>query len=326
MKDAIDSSSKLKTPSKHLFLWTTLIFMLCAGAYAGYYFYQSQRQYLVYLEELNHHQHALATETESSITDLKQQISKIKPSEVTKTDLQSALYKARYAIELAQLNAQWGNDTSTTLALLQEADRFLSGYNNAELFPIRRALAHEIVEIKAIPSLDIPGLLSQLDALQQGISEFSYITPKPREATSIETESQPEASAGAHTWINRLKNTLLSLKQFFIIRHHKTPLEPLLSPAFQTAQKEIIRLNLQQASWAILEKNEAIYQLSLKQAKDNIIRVFEPSNQDVQPLLKQLETLQTVNIQIPIFVPNESLPLLETLIQNIALAQPGSSS
>lgn len=313
MSDVKDNKSKA-TPHRQRLLWLMLVLLTGCALYAGRYFYITQQQFLLRVNLLDKDQRNFASETHEALDGLKLDVSKMQTLDAANTDQEWALHKAQYAIQLAQLNAKWGNDTATTIALLQEADQFLSQHNNAELFPIRQALAHEIAEAQALPALDLPGLLSQLDALQQLISTYTFTQPTLLKIEKNEAEN-PELPQ--HTWRDRLKSTLLSFKQFFIIRHHDSPLEPFMSPTFQTAQKEIIRLNLQEAAWAVLEKDDAIYQIALKQAHENIVHAFGAENSKVISLLKQLEQLQAVTLQTKPFVPNDSLPLLEELLHHM---------
>lgn len=322
MSNLTDKAIKPIKPRKPLLLWLTLLTLTGGVLYAGRFFYMTQQQYLLKLNALSQHQRFLTTQTAKKFDTLNLELLKMHTPDAKNTDLQWSLNKAQYAIELAQLNAKWGHDTSTTIALLQQADQFLSQHNNAQLFAVRQALAHEIAEAKATPHLDEPGLLSQLDALQQITANYSFeksIVLEPSSTTTPTTLSQDN-------WRERLKVTLLSFKQFFVIRHHDSPLEPLMSPAFQTAQKEIIRLNLQEAAWAVLERDDTIYQLALTQARDNFLRAFGKDSEKRTHILKQIEQLQTIKLQAQAFIPNESFPLLEAVLNGTTPTQSGATS
>ncbi len=322
MNDVIKTPDH-KNPRGQLLLWFVLLLVIGSVLYAGRFFYITQQQLVLHLETIDTHQQITMAKTTKKIDEFKLELSKINTRDAMNTDQQWSLYKAQYAIQLAQLNAKWSDDTATTIALLQQADSFLSKQSQAQLFSVRQALAREISEEQTATILDVPGLLSQLDALQQLVATDTFTKPihtQTRKPTPTTPAPVPE------TWRGRLKETLLSFQQFFVIRYHESPLEPLMSPAFQTVQKEIIRLNLQEAEWAVLEKNNTIYQLALKQAYENICRAFDTKNDKVTIILKQLEQLQTIALQTNPAIPNESLPLLETVIKNMTPAQPGAAS
>ena len=89
----------------------------------------------------------------------------------------------------------------------------------------------------------------------------------------------------------------------------------MLSPMYQAVVRESIRMDLQQAQWAILQSNNAIYQLGLKQASEQIKHSFDNKAKPTQTLLTQLTQLQAINIhsQAPHF--DQSLSLIDQVIQ-----------
>lgn len=78
------------------------------------------------------------------------------------------LLKARYYLELAQINVHWSDNFNTSVALLQQADALLKGMNIPKIFTIRQTIAKEIAQLKSISVVDITGILSQLDAASSG--------------------------------------------------------------------------------------------------------------------------------------------------------------
>ncbi len=308
---------------KPFFLWLVLLMLSLASTFSMRMLYLKQQLLETHLKSIQIKQDHANSASEIAIQSVKLELEKISQTQKEiSVEEEGTLYKALFAIELAQLNAEWGNDSVTTIALLKKADVLLSQTNDAALFAVRQALAHEISLVESQPVVDVAGLLSQLDALQKLVDDYTPTTQLS--STITPSNSTPDYSRG--TWQERLKQTLLSFKQFFIIRHHDNPLEPLMSPAFLTAQKEIIRLRLQEAEWAILQKNEAIYKLTIKQACDNIMRGFDTKNPVVMTLLKSLEKLQSTSLQTQAFIPNESLPLLEAILKKSSSEQPGASS
>ena len=67
-----------------------------------------------------------------------------------------------------------------------------------------------------------------------------------------------------------------------------------MSPLYESILKESIRLNLQEAQWAILNNNPAVYQLALKQAITNLKRTFNETSQDIH-IFTQTITRSTTN-------------------------------
>jgi len=215
--------------------------------------------------------------------------------------------KAHYAIELAQLNAYWGTDRASTIALLQHADHFLSQSHDPKLFPVRQALSADISTLQAAPVIDVIGLLSQLDAIQQLVMSHSFKSTIPATSPPLTQQGLSQAT----TWRKRLQADLNLLKQFFIVRYRQDPLEPLLTPAFKTMQRETIRISLQEAQWAVLQRNNVIYTFAIQQAVKHIELTFGKESAETADILKQLKPLQAVSIQFDAIIPEQSLRSLD---------------
>lgn len=235
------------------------------------------------------------------------------------------LLKARYCIELAQINAHWSDNTDTTVALLQQADTLLAEIHDQRSFVVRQALSKEITLLQTMPKIDTAGLLSQLDAAQSVIANLEL---KPTVAPAEKDASSTTTNEASSAWRERLKNSVGLLEKLVVVRRHDEDILPLPSPAYESMLREGIRLNLQEAQWAALQNNEAIYQFSLAQALKNINRAFEPNTVVTDALIKQLKNLQQIHLiqQKPIL--EQSLPLLNQLIEskNIPVPTPAGEN
>jgi uroporphyrin-3 C-methyltransferase len=211
------------------------------------------------------------------------------------------LLKARYYLELAQINTHWSNDTETTIALLQEADALLAPFREQPVFNIRQVIAQEMTELKATPKVDTTGLLSQLDAIFNLINQI----PLKRTTPSLEEKLKSPAPASMSTtttssvWQTRFKKSLDALEKLVVIRRQDDEYLPLPSKAYESMLRESIRLALQQAQWAVLQHDEAMYQFSLNQAMKLIQRSFATDAMQTKALLTQLQELQAIHLTQP---------------------------
>ena len=284
------------------------------------------------LLELKQHQTATQDQLQTEQTALQSTETSLRTAlDGLNTQLQSAispstevsnhwlLLKARYAIELAQLNAYWSSDRTATMALLKQADNLIAQHQGPQLFTVRQALAHDIAAQETAPTLDQAGLLSQLDALQQQITTRPFKHAPPRAIEDRATSQTPNIPA---SWHERLHACVRLLQQLFVVRYHPDPLQPLLTPAYKALQRETIRLSLQEVQWAILQRNEAVYQLALKQALHNIQRAFGKNNASTQPILNQLERLASIAVQETKIIPEESLTTLNQVMDTLSSPSP----
>ena len=202
------------------------------------------------------------------------------------------LLKARYYLELSTINAQWSDNAPATVALLQAADALLATLHDPRAVPIRQAIAEEIAEWQAIPPLDITRLLTQLDAAQQTIDRLTVkVIPSLSPPPSPDIAQKP-----SKTWRDRLQATLHQLEHFVVIQHHDEAIQPLFTPAYESMLRENIRLNLQEAQWAVIKHNSKVYQLSLTQAIDTMKRAFDLSHPITQSIIRQLTVMQKLQL------------------------------
>lgn len=223
------------------------------------------------------------------------------------------ILKARYYLELATINARWGDNIPTTLALLQQADTLLANLHEPGLFAVRQAIANDSAQINATPVVDITGILAQLDAVQEVAAKLE---PKNPFKIAEEKALPSPTPTSTTTWRDRMHTTMDQLKKLVIIHHSDEALLPMLTPAYESVMRETIRLNLQEAQWAVLQHNDTVYQLALKQAINNINRTFDANASGVQALIKQLTVLQQTQLNIPKTMPDESLKLLNQFIES----------
>lgn len=224
------------------------------------------------------------------------------------------LLKARYYLELAQINALWGNNLAMTSDLLTQADTVLENHHNPNLVAVRQAIAEEKNQISAIPVFDTVGVLTQLDAAEKIINELQVNTTGVRPAP-VSTVMQPlTEQQSTSTWRERLNKSLSLLGQLVVVRHHDEEIQPLMTPAYEALVREQLRLTLQQVQWAVMQHDEALYQLNLKQALKKITQSFDANDAKTQTLLNQLKALQQKNITVEKPKISQSLTLLNQRI------------
>ena len=311
-----DKTIETPKPSKRRFNICGILWLLLIGT-MGYLGYQDITQHqdiqrlhnkLQKIEnDQNQIQSTLNTTQQtlqSKFNQLEEHLVQTTATPATEINHQWLIYKAGYAIELAQFNAHWSQDNTTTLLLLKQADDYLAEIHDPKVFPLRQALAKDILAQQTISKLDITGVFSQLNAVQQQIANYHF---EPLPATEEVTKPAEHPPTG---WYYRLYANLKPLKQFFVIHHDDELLQTFLSPAYQELQKEIILLNLHEAEWALLKHNQSIYDISLKQAIDHINRTLSKHH----PAISQLKALQTLQINNPQVIPADSFNALQRLM------------
>lgn len=257
------------------------------------------------------------TDLENKLSQFANEIHKL-VNQPQNSDQNFTLLKSRYYLELAQINSYWSDDNKTSIGLLQHADALLKDNTNPKIYEVRKAIAKEITQIQAIPKVDVTGILSQLDAAQISVSTLNVrsVIEEQEIKNPSQTSSQSEDQS---TWGSRIHNSVIKLEKYIVIRRTNEDIKPLLSPIFESMLRESIRLSLQEAQWAVLNKNQEVYQLSLKQALMNILRMFNARSPNTVELVKQLSNLQQVKLTQEKPAIGLALPILNKVINQIEL-------
>jgi len=224
------------------------------------------------------------------------------------------LLKARYYLELAQINAHWNDNLNATIALMHQADELLQQVKEPKILEIRQAIAEDIAQVQAIPVIDIAGVLSRLDAVQMKVNDLSVQTIGRINKTA--TKNTTSSSTGSSSWRAHLQDSMNFLGKLVVISRNDESVKPLMSPIFTAMLKESIILNLQEAQWAVLNKNPKVYQLVLKQAIKELNTNFNAAAQNTAVLIKELTQLQQIKLKQTEPALNAALPLLNQLIDN----------
>lgn len=249
---------------------------------------------------------AMKTQQEHTLTQLDSTVQSVKAADEQRgllekqmnTVLQSQTYrandwillKARYYLELAQINATWGSDIQTTSNLLNQADVLLTNIHEERVLEVRRAIAQEIAAVDAIEKVDAAGLLSQLDAAQELVNSLK--TPSIPTQEDNANSTSPETHKDMSGWRARLQESMHALEKLVVVRRMDTDAQPFVTPAYAALLRGRVQLALQEVQLAVLQRNEALYQLTLKQAIQQVNQSFDLHDSTTTGLLQQLKELQ----------------------------------
>ncbi len=330
----------LKTKTNLLFSFFITALVLGGSSYAIYENLQLRKNFLQQNEQLATALHLLKEQQTNRNISFTQRLETIQQSqnslEKDNRHLNASLHrllqqshfqkedwllvKAHYYLELAQINTFWESDLQTALALLQQADQILLSLNNPQIFNVRQAISEEIVAIKAVEKVDLAGLLSRLNAATEQLSNL----PLKQHSFSVMGEASENGDTKKPlTWKEKLVQNMALLKHLVVVTHHDK-IQPQLSPLHQALQRDLVRMNLQEAQWAVLQHNNEVYQLALTQAKTSLLQGFEEKDAVTQALLEQLQQLKQEKITLPKLQLDKSLILLNQMIETNA--QPHNSS
>lgn len=181
--------------------------------------------------------------------------------------------ESEYLLRLANQKLQLEGDTESALLLLTTVDRMLSQEDDPALFPVREALAADILAVRNMEPIDVAGLYVRLNNLMPTIDGLSlrsalvqsYTAQLPGQAGSQVTT---DADAGL------LERGLDIIGAIFVWQRWDVAPEALLPAPQEATLKQNLRLMLEQAQLALLMSEETVYRDSLAKGSEWAARYF----------------------------------------------------
>jgi uroporphyrin-3 C-methyltransferase/uroporphyrinogen III methyltransferase/synthase len=242
--------------------------------------------------------------------------------DISKNRDEWALSEIEQVLSTASQQLQLAGNVQGALIALQNADRSLSRSDKPQFITIRRAIARDIEKLKALPSVDQPGIALRLDNVIAQIDSLPLLSDeKPAEpiaptrvsppgvATSgARAAGQPPAPANpglgrrvADTWRNWSHEMWDDIRQLIRVRTVDNPDALMLSPSESYFVRENLKLRLLNARLALLSRNEGTFRDDLNSAQQMLVKYFDTkarSTQAAQALLRQVQA-NNVTIDVP---------------------------
>ncbi|MFT3741301.1 MAG: uroporphyrinogen-III C-methyltransferase [Gammaproteobacteria bacterium] len=310
-----------------VFLTINLLLIIALAA-LGYFYYQQltqhiqqqtqlQKAQLVRLQNAALTNMAALKQQQQLLNGARQQLNQLNIETQRKTG-DWLLAEADYLVKLANINLTFDRNTTLAKQLLTSADQRIANLGDAHLLTVRTALASDISKLTAVPSVDTPGLVAQLNGLQ---SQLEQLPITAQLATAKTTTATPTATApNAISWSEKVKAFIAgvghSLEDIVVI-HHDTPQSaPLLPPDQYAFVITNIDMQLGMAQWAVLHQQPAIYTQSLNHAAEWIQRYFDTQQVSVRKIVDQIKDLQAVNIKPDIPDISQSITAIQKAMES----------
>ena len=236
-----------------------------------------------------------------------QMIADIQKNQQTNKDdfLQGEAY---YLLNLAQDSLQYERNTVLAIKLLQSADKDIAKMSDSKAYPIRQAIAADIVALQSVPQVDITGIYVKLAALNEQIDKLPLI-PQLNHAATKPSEVNPTLP----WWRRGLDSLQQALQRIVIIRKISSNLPPFVAPDQQVFLYQNLHAEIEKAQWALLHHQPEIYRLSLTQTEQWIKQYADQDSAITKQLLQSLTELQQIDIYPATPDVNSSLQALQNV-------------
>ncbi len=222
--------------------------------------------------------------------------------------------EAEYLMRIANDRVQLQRDVATAIVALSAADERLRDLSDPVFHPVREQLAREITALKAVREPDIPGLALVLNSLAEraGQAPLSLQYHGGRGQTPVGADALQPAQ-GVEDWRGFLHAIWQDLKSLVVVRRNKEPVGAMLSPDQEFFLHQNLRLKLETAQLAALQRNEAAYRGNLQTAREWLATYFDASDGTVTAMLTEIDRLEQAQINPPLPDVSGSLRMLREM-------------
>lgn len=222
------------------------------------------------------------------------------------------LHEVEYLIRIAHLNLQYVGNIPVSLKILKNAEARLQDAGNPALLSLRQKVSDTIVELKVVPTINMPSLMTKIQSMDQLIAQFPFAT------SNVIEKEQPQATPSEAKPKSKFKAawqmSMEKLSKIVVIRKHDENVKPIIYPEHQLQIKENLHLVLEQMQWAILQKNQVLFNKNIAQAKRIIERYAKADDTVTQAFIDNLDMLASTNLEPKL--PDIS-PLLKAVQESI---------
>jgi len=235
--------------------------------------------------------------------------------DISKNRDEWALSEIEQVLSTASQQLQLAGNVQGALIALQNADRSLSRSDKPQFITIRRAIARDIEKLKALPSVDQPGMALRLDNVISQIDNLPLLSDEkpaepiaPSRVNAFAVAGKAAAPADrtlaqrmTETWRNWSHEMWDDIRQLIRVRTVDNPDALMLSPSESYFVRENLKLRLLNARLALLSRNEGTFRDDINTAQQQLVKYFDTkarSTQAAQALLRQVQA-NNVTIDVP---------------------------
>jgi uroporphyrin-3 C-methyltransferase len=221
--------------------------------------------------------------------------------------------EVEYLLTVANHRLTLAHDKETAIAVFATADSRLKAIADPSLLGVRKKIASELAALRAVPNVDIPGLVVQLGGLVESVEQLPLIDKKRLAVASEKPTSKSEL-----TWREIPAAVWNDVKSLVKVRRHKQPTEPLLPPRQAWFLYQNLQLKLEQARLAALQENTPLFTQSLSEVSQWLNSYFDTESSAVISMQEMLEKLRAIELKPELPDVSGSLRELRAVINDRA--------
>ena len=198
-----------------------------------------------------------------------------------------ALSEIEQVLLVASQQLQLAGNVPSALTALQLAEAKLQRLDRPQFVPLRRALARDMDQLKAVPFVDVTGIGLKLDRAIAAIGALPLAMDERLPPAAFAAAPAAELPA----WERFLRDLWADVKGLVRIEATDRPAAPLLLPTQQYFLRENLRLRLLSARIALLNHDDASFKADIAAATAWTAQYFDTRTMPVQALQATLKQI-----------------------------------
>ncbi len=205
--------------------------------------------------------------------------------------------EAGYLMHVANNRLRLAGDIDTAIAALRAADARLRDTGDPSWVGVREILAAEIARLEGVERPDLAGLSARLSGLASQVDSLKLPGTRPAPADPAGDAAATAPKEGGRTWKTLLQDSWEGFKSVMVIRHHGRPVQAMLPPEQQYFVYQNLRLQLEAARTALLQRDQALYDTSLETAARWLDEFFDPDDGASRAMAQAIAELRKVRVR-----------------------------
>ena len=215
-----------------------------------------------------------------------------------------------YLLRMANHRLAMERDIGAAKALLEGADDVLADLDDFAYHEVRAQIAGELLALESHEGTDIQGAYLKLEALKGKLDQLPLRLPEyssgrepalaaePALGAGAAMENAPEAESGG-VWASlaAARDRLTELVRFR--RHEGEALRPLLAPEQAVYLEQHLRLALERAQLALLQRNQEIFAANIDNVQAWLGTYVDANHGVTRQLLAAVEESSRLNVAAP---------------------------
>jgi len=307
---------KTRTPRKSgLSVFNLLLVLLLAGAVAagGYYLWQEQQRLLQHQQSDNSRLQQQLSQLQNRSSGLDQSIrsntaaiqalkqAQQQTEEISQRAIQITnrsqrdwiLAEVDYLLRLASRRLEIARDINGAIAALQAADGRIHDLGDLNLLPIRKQLAKDIGQLKALHQADVNGTALALEQMLNHVAELPFKSVQEEVKTQIEETTDKTEEEKPKGFVDSVISTVKNIGD---IKVHQRSIQPASSAEQQQQIEQILRSHLLSARLAVLRYDQSQFSHDIQQAQQILHSHYQSDDNRVKQMQDDLLRFSNINL------------------------------